>query len=128
MREILSFIFDRLTDPLGLPISVVWEYVILLALNGVAYIIAYSAVGDMYRSGNISSSTAGSVVHWVIRFIVFIIIWAIAYTVIWSVKFITAHWVAIFCILGGILFAAAVIGIIVIVRKKENRRVFSDNT
>lgn len=118
MREIFSFIFDRLIDPLGLPISVVWEYVILLAINGVAYVIAYSAVGDMYRSGDISSRTAGSAFHWIIRFIVFIIIWAITYAVIWLVKFITAYWVTILCILGGILLVAATIGINVIARRK----------
>ena len=119
MREILSFIFDRLTDPLGLPISALWEYVILLVIGSVAYVIAYSLVGDMYATGSISSGTAGSIFHWIIRFFVFLIIWAITYAVIWLVKFITAHWVVILCVIGGALLAAAITCLVIKLYRKK---------
>ena len=48
MRELFSFIFDKLTDPLGLPIAVWKEWLILLILGELAYIIAFSVFGDMY--------------------------------------------------------------------------------
>lgn len=128
MREIFSFIFDRLTDPLGLPISALWEYLILLAIGSIAYVIAYSLVGDMYASGSISSGTAGSIFHWIIRFFVFLIIWAVTYAVIWVVKFITAHWVVILCIMGGILLAVAIICLVVkFSRKKQKNSVSEKN-
>ena len=118
MRGIFSFIFDRLTDPLQLPIPALWEYVILLVIGFIAYTIAYSMVGDMYNGGSISTSCAGRVFHWVIRFVVFVVIWAITYGVIALVKWITAHWVIIVSVLGGILLTAGIIAGVVIFNKK----------
>lgn len=119
MRAIFSFIFDRLTDPLGLPISAFWEYVILLVIASVAYSIAFSIVGDMYNGGSISSSGVGSFLHWLIRLIVFVVIWAITYGIITLVKWITAHWVVIVSSLGGILLITGIIAVVVILTKRK---------
>ena len=113
MREVLSFLFDRITDPLGLPIAWYWEWIILAVIELAAFAIAFRAVGDLYADGMISGSTAGSVLHWIIRLIVFVVIWAITYFVIWLAKLIFAHWLLIVSILGGILVTAAIICLIV---------------
>ena len=113
MREVLSFLFDRITDPLGLPIAWYWEWIILAIITFAAYAIAFRAVGDLYDGGKISGSAAGSVLHWIIRLIVFVVIWAITYFVIWLAKLIFAHWLLIVSILGGILVAAAIVCLIV---------------
>lgn len=113
MREVLSFLFDRITDPLGLPIAWYWEWIILVVITFAAYAIAFRAVGNLYDDGMISGSTAGSVLHWIIRLIVFVAIWAIIYFVIWLAKLIFAHWLLIVSILGGILVIAAIICLIV---------------
>ena len=113
MREVLSFLFDRITDPLDLPIAWYWEWIILAIIAFAAYAIAFRAVGDLYDGGMISGSTAGSILHWIIRLIVFVVIWAITYFVIWLVKLIFAHWLLIVSILGGILVAAAIVCLIV---------------
>lgn len=113
MREVLSFLFDIFTDPLGLPIAWYWEWIILAIIALAAYAIAFQAVGDLYDSGMISGSTAGSVLHWIIRLIVFVVIWAVTYFVIWLVKLIFAHWLLIVSILGGILVITAIICLIV---------------
>lgn len=118
MREIFSFIFDRLTDPLGLPIPALWEYIILLVIGLIAYKIAFSAVGNMYNSGSIHSRGAGSLFHWLIRLIIFVVIWAITYCVITLVKWITAHWVIVVSSLGGILLIVGIIVLIIIFNKK----------
>ena len=118
MREVLSFLFDRLIDPLGLPISPVWEYLALLVIGFVAYVFAYRAVGDLYNSGDISTRVGGSILHWIIRFIFFIIVWAITYAIIALIKFITAHWVIVVSILGGLIAIAFVIAIVLVLRKK----------
>lgn len=118
MREIFSFIFDRLTDPLGLPISALYEYIILLVIGFSAYAIAFKAVGGLYDGGEISSSAAGSVLHWIIRLIVFVIIWAITYGVITLVKWITAHWIVVVSALGGIILIVGIISAVVIFNKK----------
>ena len=113
MREVLSFLFDRITDPLGLPIAWYWEWIILAIIAFAAYAIAFRTVGDLYDGGVISGSTAGSILHWIIRLIVFVVIWAITYFVIWLVKLIFAHWLLIVSILGGILVTAAIICLII---------------
>ena len=113
MREVLSFLFDIFTDPLGLPIAWYWEWIILAIIAFAAYAIAFRSVGDLYDGGMISGSTVGSVLHWIIRLIVFVVIWAVTYFVIWLAKLIFAHWLLIVSILGGILVAAAIICLIV---------------
>ena len=113
MREVLSFLFDRITNPLGLPIAWYWEWIILAVIELAAFAIAFRAVGNLYNDGMISGSTAGSVLHWIIRLIVFVVIWAITYFVIWLAKLIFAHWLLIVSILGGILVTAAIICLIV---------------
>lgn len=113
MREVLSFLFDRITDPLGLPIAWYWELIILAIIAFAAYAIAFRTVGDLYDGGMISGSTAGSVLHWIIRLIVFVVIWAITYFVIWLAKLFFAHWLLIVSILGGILVTAAIVCLIV---------------
>ena len=113
MREVLSFLFDRITDPLGLPIAWYWEWIILAIIAFAAYAIAFRTVGDLYDGGMISGSTDGSILHWIIRLIVFVVIWAVTYFVIWLAKLIFAHWLLIVSILGGILVTAAIICLIV---------------
>ena len=113
MREVLSFLFDRITDPLGLPIAWYWEWIILAIITFAAYAIAFRAVGNLYDGGMISGSASGSILHWIIRLIVFVAIWAITYFVIWLAKLIFAHWLLIVSILGGILVAAAIVCLIV---------------
>ena len=103
MRELFSFIFDKLTDPLGLPIAVWKEWLILLILGELAYIIAFRVVGDMYDAGDISTGIGGSFFHWLIRLIVFVAMWAITYGVICVYRFCAAHWIAIVSTLGGLL-------------------------
>ena len=113
MREVLSFLFDRITDPLGLPIAWYWEWIVLAIITFAAYAIAFRAVGDLYDGGMISGSASGSILHWIIRLIVFVAIWAITDFVIWLAKLIFAHWILIVSILGGILVTAAIICLIV---------------
>ena len=112
MRELFSFIFDKLTDPLGLPIAVWKEWLILLILGELAYIIAFRVVGDMYDSGDIFTRIGGSFFHWIIRLIVFVAMWAITSGAICAYRFCVTHWTAIVCTLGG-LMVCGIIGIIV---------------
>lgn len=106
MKEILSFIFDRLTDPLGLPISPLWEYLILLVIGEIAFRIAWEAS---------PGGLGGSIIHWIVRAITYIVIWAIVYAVIWTGKFIIAHWIPFACAAAGML----IIGTIVAVAKSR---------
>lgn len=108
MREVFSFIYDRITDPLDLPLTWYWEWLILAIIGFTAYVIAYRAVGDLYDIGAIDGSLVGSIIHWIIRIVVFVVIWAITYGAIWLAKFIFAHWIIIVSVLGVLLVAGAI--------------------
>lgn len=103
-----KLIFEILTDPLGLPIEWYWEYLILTVIGAVAYAVAYRCVGDMYSGGMIDGSTSGSFFHWLIRLILFVVLWAVTYGIIAVVKWLTDNWVLVLCIMGGVV---AVVGI-----------------
>ena len=121
-------IFEFLTDPLGLPIEWYWEYIILAAIGGIAYAIAYNTVGDMYRADFISGRTSGSFFHWLIRLFVFAVIWMVTYGVIWIVKLITANWQMILMVSG---ITVGVIGLlalaIFVLRKVKKSKAVSKN-
>ena len=118
-----KFIFDLLTDPLGLPIEWYWEYNILLAIGAVAYAVAYRCVGDMYSGGMIDGSTSGSFFHWLIRLILFVILWAVTYGIIAAVKWLTDNWMLVLSILGGVVAAVGIAAVVAIVVRKRKKKV-----
>ena len=98
----LKIFYTLLTDPLGLPVEPLWEYIILLVLGEIVHEIAF------YVS---PGGTFGSLIYWVTKLIAFASIWAVLYAIIAIIKFIIAHWIW-FAIGGGILVAVA-IGLII---------------
>ena len=106
MSAIFKFLFERATDPLGLPINALYEYIILAVIDAIAYGIAYSKVGDMYHGGLISGRTEGSFFHWLIRFILFVGLWLLTYGAIQGYFFVTANWQIILKIAGSFAGAA----------------------
>lgn len=117
-----KFIFDLLTDPLGLPIEWYWEYIILLVIGAVAYAVAYRCVGDMYSGGMIDGSTSGSFFHWLIRLILFVILWAVTYGIIAAVKWLTDNWVLVLSILGGVVAAVGIAAVVAIIVRKQKKK------
>ena len=118
-----KFIFDLLTDPLGLPIEWYWEYIVLLVIGAVAYAVAYRCVGDMYSGGMIDGSTSGSFFHWLIRLILFVIPWAVTYGIIGVVKWLTDNWVLVLSILGGVVATVGIAAVIAIIVRKRKKKV-----
>lgn len=122
MRAIFSFLFDRITDPLGLPIHIVWEYLLLLVIGELAYRISYSAIGDMYRDGSIHSKGAGRLLHWIIRTIIYFTAWAITYCVITVGVFVTNNWKTVLLVGGIITFILITVAISLVIVSKNKRK------
>lgn len=99
----LKFLFGILTDPLGLPIDAIWEYLILAVIGAIAFVIAWNAS---------SGGDFGSLIHWVVRLIAFVVLWAIVYGIIALVQWVFANWILILCILGGVVVIGGIIAII----------------
>lgn len=105
----LSFIFDRLTDPLGLPLPAWQEYFALLIIGLVAYAIAYLKTGELYRAGEIHTSIAGSFAHWGMRLLAFIVLWAVTYALITVAKVVYAHQIETLVIAFMLFFVVFVV-------------------
>lgn len=112
-----KFIFDLITEPLGLPIEWYYEWIILLVIGEMAYRVAYNKVGVLYQSGSISGKSAGSFFRWIIRTVVFVAIWAVTYGVIWIGKFVMAHKIQV--AIGICSIVAVVIAVKIFVWFKE---------
>ena len=80
----LKLFYTLLTDPLGLPIEPLWEYVILLIVGEIVHEIAWNAS---------PGGTFGSLIYWVTKLIAFVAIWAALYAIIATVEFVIAHWI-----------------------------------
>ena len=109
MKEILSFAFDKLTDPLSLPLELYQEWIILGVIELIAFVIARRITGRLYDGGSIYGHAAGSLCNWIIRFIIFVGIWAITNLTIRIVRFIIAHWIICIIAFVGMLGFAGVI-------------------
>lgn len=123
MKLILKFMFEHATDPLGLPVEWYYEYALLAIIGIIACSIAYEKVGDMYHEGWISGGTAGSVFHWIIRLVVFIVMWAITYGVIRVYFFITAHWKIIVMTIFSALIIACLYALFVFIIRIHAKKV-----
>ena len=99
----LKFLFGLLTDPLGLPIDAIWEYLILAVIGAIAFWIAWKAS---------PGGRFGSLIHWLVRLIAFIILWAIVYVIVALVQWTFANWVLILCFLGGIILVGGIVAIV----------------
>ena len=106
-----KLLFEILTDPLGLPINALWEYLILAIINVVAFKIGWDAS---------PGGTFGSAIHWAVRLIAFVIIWSVTYGIIALAKWIFANWIIVLCIVVGLIILGIVIAV-VLNRNSERR-------
>ena len=92
------FLFHILNDPLGLPVNDLWEYAILAILGLIAF------GWEIAPSGRF-----GSLMHWAIRFVVFLLLWASAYAVLAAIQWVIAHLLLVCSILliGTLVILAA---------------------
>ena len=107
----LKLLFELMTDPLGLPLVWYWDMIIMTVIGSVAFIIGW----------NISpGGRFGSLIHWTVRFVAFVVLWALVYGLIAAVRWIWANWVLVLVIIGGL--AIFLIVSIFAVRYKRNRK------
>ena len=94
------------TDPLTLPIEPWKEWLIIGIIGVIAYVVAFIIVDNMYGSGKINGSLAGSIFHWIIRFLIFVPVWFVVYWVIVIGQWIVSHPFVALGIAGGALIFA----------------------
>lgn len=90
----LKFLFELLTDPLGLPLAWHWELLAMAVIGCVAF-----AVGWEVSPGG----EFGSLIHWIVRFGTFVVLWAIVYVVIIAAQWVAANWIVVVAVLATLV-------------------------
>jgi len=118
MIFILKPLYEMITGEFSIFNNIVFNYIAMLAILRLSYKIAFKFIGEFYVLGLISSREAGSFLHWIIRFIFFILLFYIFTLLIWMMQFFIAISWWVWAILGvGILLAIILIVIMFRVKK-----------
>lgn len=126
MRIILKPLFDILTGDVAVMDNVIYNYLIMLVVGEIAFRVAWSFVGDLYRMGAIDGKASGSIIHWIIRLIAYVVCAYIIRGGIWIYEFMVAvpHW--IWRLLLGILVVGVLAMIAIILLRKRKVRLPDD--
>lgn len=99
MAPILKPVFDILTGDVAVCDNVLYNYFILFVVGEIAFRSAYSLVGDAYRSGVIDGRAAGSILHWLIRLVIYIVLAYVLHAGIWIYNFVIGIPLWVWCAL-----------------------------
>lgn len=117
MKKILKPIFELITGEFVLFGNVIYNYIAMGIVGVIAFVVAFTIVGKLYDEDMISGSCIGSLVHWIVRTLVFLVVFYILSVVIWLIKFImTIPWWGWVTVIGIIVF----IGITSVIIKRRN--------
>ena len=85
---ILSGLFELITYPLSLPISPLWDWIIMGLVGSISFMITYRFVGILKYEAGISNSGILSIIHWIVRFVIYFGVWAILCEIIKAIQWI----------------------------------------
>lgn len=81
-----KMLFEFLISPLTISDNYFINCALLLLISFIAYRVAFKAVGDMGVRGEI-----GSLLHWIIRFVVVMALWFMCCVITFVTKFVINH-------------------------------------
>ena len=129
MKNILKPIFEMITGQYILFDNIIYNYIAIAIIGVLAFKIAWDLVGNLYDLGIIIGRRSGSLTHWLIRIIMFMIIFYLCSAIIWLTKFIFAYRTTVLIIIGIIaVFAIIIYKIIKKVKKMNKPIVLKENT
>lgn len=91
-----KMLFELLISPLSISDNYFVNSIVIALIGFIAYKIAFKIVGDIGVRGGF-----GSLLHWTIRLLVFVLLWGSCCLVIRTVKFVIANIVLISIICIG---------------------------
>ena len=122
MKEVLKPIFEFITGEFTLFDNIIYNYIAMGIIGLMALVIAFHFVGILYSNGAISGRGVGSIIHWVVRLVVFVVIFSVACLGVWLIKFIAKipwwFWIFFAAIIASIIASI----IIFLVRWKKRKR------
>lgn len=91
MKNILKPIFEIITGKYILFQNIWQNYITMSIIGTIAYLVAKKVVGWLYREDFIEGKTIGSLIHWTVRLIIFLVIFYGCIGAIWLTKFISRY-------------------------------------
>ena len=111
-NTINKLLFEIITSPFDLPVNPILEYLLL----GIIAIIAFNIAWEASPGG-----VFGSSIHYAVRTVVFIIVWAITRLIIALIKWIIANtFLAIAITIGLILMVISIFFVVSLMRKRKS--------
>ena len=111
---VFKSLFESIIGQFSISDNVIYNYVVMALIGAIAYRIAFRTVGTLYRQDIIDGGFVGSLLHWLIRLIVFVALFIFVWLMIFLVKLIiqVPTWV------WFTLLATLIIGIIAYIARK----------
>jgi hypothetical protein len=120
MKGILKPIFEWIVDQYDLFENPLYNWIVATIVGAIGFAVAWNFVGNRYRDGSIRGSTAGSILHWMARFISVTLMYLCIAGVIWAIKLIiSVPWWGWLIVLG-VIAGGAVFSIIAKRKHEEN--------
>lgn len=120
----LKFTFEYLTDSFSLLENPIDDCIIMGAVGVIAFLIAYNIVGWFYQTDIIEGGEAGHILHWIIRLIVFVIIYYAVATAIRIYYWIAGVPVYVWWIVAAaaVTVSILIVSIKLIIYRNEHKR------
>lgn len=102
-----KLIFESLTSPLTVSDNYFVDSIIIGLIGIIAFKVAFKIVGDIGAFGEF-----GSILHWIIRFVTFFLLWFVCSLFIGVIKFIISHIIVILVLCCSFIIVGFIFGII----------------
>lgn len=83
MKLLLKPLFEILTGEISVCDNIVYNYIVLLVVGEIAFRIAFQFVRNLYMDGIIEGKCVGSLLHWIFRFFIYVVV---AYVIEGTIK------------------------------------------
>jgi hypothetical protein len=123
MKEILKPIYELITGQYILFENIAYNYVALFLIGIIAFRSAWKIVGGLYDGDIINGRILGSIIHWSIRLIIFLLVFYSCSFLIWVTKLIIKYRVIVLIAILSI-FTLIVCSIFIknlIIKKKKTK-------
>ena len=122
MRVVFKPLFEVLTGEIMVHDNILYNYVILLLVGEFAFRIAFRIVGELYRSGDISGSMLGSLLHWTFRLGACVCVAYLLKATIWLYSLIKSIPIWIWWTTLGVSVVVVICRVVLEVRKNMKER------
>lgn len=92
-------IFELIISPFSLFENPLLDFLAISVIGYISFIVAYRAVGETEFRGCL-----GSWLHWIIRTIVFVLVWSICCVILNVILFVSKYWLNCLIIIVLVLF------------------------